>query len=230
MHQVRKKVDPICGMTVEPATAAGSYEYKETVYYFCSTHCLEKFRSDPEAFLHTFAPTALVQPIQIQHARTETSSHQSDGTSRHPGTTYTCPMHPEILRDAPGSCPICGMALEPRTITLDEPENPEIREMSRRFWVSLVLTLPLLMIGMSEFVPSLDLERMMPMPAWSWLELALATPVVLWGAFPFFVRAWQSIVNRSLNMFTLIGLGSIGANAACSLRRQSQQGFDCGSR
>ena len=193
-------------MTVDPATAAGSYEHNGTIYYFCSTHCLEKFRRDPEAFLHLSGPTALVQPIEIQRAKTE-SSHQAEGTSPHLDTTYTCPMHPEIVRDAPGSCPICGMALEPRTVTLDEPENPELREMSGRFWVSLVLTLPLLMIGMSEFVPSLDLERVMPMHAWSWLELALATPVVLWGAFPFFVRAWQSIVNRSLNMFTLIGLG-----------------------
>ena len=100
-------------------------------------------------------------------------------------------MHPEIVRDAPGSCPICGMALEPRTVTLEETDNPELREMSRRFWVSLVLTLPLLVIGMSEFVPALDLERLMPMRAWGWLELLLATPVVLWGAYPFFVRAWQ---------------------------------------
>jgi Cu+-exporting ATPase len=122
-------------------------------------------------------------------------------------TEYTCPMHPEVVRDAPGSCPICGMALEPRTITLAEPENPELREMSRRFWVSVALTIPLLLIGMSEFVPALDLERFMPMRAWSWLELALATPVVLWGAAPFFVRGLQSIINRSLNMFTLIGLG-----------------------
>ncbi|HEV2828652.1 MAG TPA: heavy metal translocating P-type ATPase [Pyrinomonadaceae bacterium] len=207
MHQVGKYVDPVCGMTVEPATAAGSYEHKGTIYYFCSTHCLEKFRRDPEAFLHTSAPTALVQPIQIQRTRTESAFHQPEGTSPHLDATYTCPMHPEIVRDAPGSCPICGMALEPRTITLDAPENLELREMSRRFWVCLALTLPLLMIGMGEFFPSLDLERVMPMRGWSWLELALATPVVLWGASPFFVRAWQSIVNRSLNMFTLIGLG-----------------------
>jgi Cu+-exporting ATPase len=122
-------------------------------------------------------------------------------------TEYTCPMHPEVVRDAPGSCPICGMALEPRIITLAEPENQELREMSRRFWVSVVLTVPLLLIGMNEFVPALDLERFMSMRAWSWLELGLATPVVLWGAAPFFVRGWQSIVNRSLNMFTLIALG-----------------------
>ena len=120
---------------------------------------------------------------------------------------YTCPMHPEIVSDAPGSCPICGMALEPRTVSLDEEENPELAEMSRRFWISLALTVPLLIIAMSEFVPALDLEQLVPMRVWGWLELALATPVVLWGAWPFFVRGLQSIKNRSLNMFTLIGLG-----------------------
>jgi Cu+-exporting ATPase len=122
-------------------------------------------------------------------------------------TIYTCPMHPEVLRDAPGSCPICGMALEPQTVSLAEEENPELAEMSRRFWVSVGLTLPLLLIGMSDLIPTLDLERLMPMRSWGWLELALASPVVLWGAWPFFVRGWQSIKNRSLNMFTLIGLG-----------------------
>jgi Cu+-exporting ATPase len=128
MHQVPKNVDPVCGMTVEPATAAGSHEHNGTIYYFCSTHCLEKFRRDPEVFLHSTVPSALVQPIEIQRARPETASHQPEDASQHPDTTYTCPMHPEIVRDAPGSCPICGMALEPRTITLDEPENPELRK------------------------------------------------------------------------------------------------------
>jgi Cu+-exporting ATPase len=116
-------------------------------------------------------------------------------------------MHPEIVRDAPGSCPICGMALEPRTVSLEEEANPELTEMSRRFWVSLVLTLPLLVIGMSELIPGTPLERIASMRAWGWIQLVLATPVVLWGAWPFFVRGWQSIVNRSLNMFTLISLG-----------------------
>ena len=120
---------------------------------------------------------------------------------------YTCPMHPEIVRDAPGSCPICGMALEPRTVSLEEEENPELAEMSRRFWVSVVLTLPLFLIGMAEMIPGADLDRLCSMQTWGWIELALATPVVLWGAWPFFVRGWQSIVNRSLNMFTLIALG-----------------------
>ena len=120
---------------------------------------------------------------------------------------YTCPMHPEIVRDAPGSCPICGMALEPRTVSLDEEENPELTQMTRRFWICVALSIPLLIIGMSELVPVAPLENILPLGVRGWIELALATPVVLWGAWPFFVRAWQSLVNRSLNMFTLIGVG-----------------------
>jgi Cu+-exporting ATPase len=119
---------------------------------------------------------------------------------------YTCPMHPEIIRDAPGNCPICGMALEPRVFTGAE-ENTELVEMKRRFWISAVLTLPLLVIGMSEFIPSISLQGFIPAPALFWIQLGLASPVVLWGGWPFFVRAWQSVVNRSPNMFTLIGLG-----------------------
>jgi len=127
------------------------------------------------------------------------------------GTTqkieYTCPMHPEIVRDAPGSCPTCGMALEPRTVSLDDEKNPELVEMTRRFWVGVVLSLPLLLIAMSDLLPGNPVIRILPMRAIVWIQLALATPVVLWGGWPFFVRGWQSIVNRSLNMFTLIGLG-----------------------
>jgi Cu+-exporting ATPase len=205
MDEIRKEVDPVCGMTVATATAAGSFEHEGTVYYFCSVHCLDRFRSDPASFLQQPAQSTFAQPIGIQRVKsTETPAHPVASRSL---ITYTCPMHPEIVRDAPGSCPICGMALEPRTVTHDEAENPELAQMSRRFRVSLPLTIPLLIIGMSEFVPTLNLERLMPMRAWSWLAMLLSTPVVLWGASPFFVRAWQSIVNRSLNMFTLIGLG-----------------------
>jgi Cu+-exporting ATPase len=121
-------------------------------------------------------------------------------------TQYTCPMHPEVVRDEPGSCPICGMALEPRLVA-DQDENPELDEMTRRFWISTVLTVPLLIIAMSDLIPRHPLGQVASMPTLQWLELALATPVVLWGGWPFFVRAWQSVVNRSLNMFTLIGLG-----------------------
>jgi Cu+-exporting ATPase len=116
-------------------------------------------------------------------------------------------MHPEIIRDAPGSCPICGMALEPLTITAEEPENEELRDMTRRFWASVVLTIPTLAIGMADLIPGRPLERMLSATLATWAQLALATPVVLWGGWPFFERGWQSVVNRSLNMFTLIALG-----------------------
>jgi Cu+-exporting ATPase len=124
-----------------------------------------------------------------------------------PGSEYTCPMHPEIVREVPGACPICGMALEPRTVTLADEVNPELVDMTRRFWVSAVLSLPLLLIAMSEMFPGNPLTRFVPMRSIVWIQMALATPVVMWGGWPFFVRGWQSFINRSLNMFTLIGLG-----------------------
>jgi Cu+-exporting ATPase len=211
-------IDPVCGMTVDPDLAAGSHEYKGKTHYLCSPHCLQKFRDDPERFLKKPAQPisrhssgiekTAVKPGPV--ATTTAGQAPSPAPESAPGsdkTTYTCPMHPEIVRDAPGNCPICGMALEPRTVSLAEEENPELVEMSRRFWVSVLLTIPLLAIGMSEFIPGADLSRLLPMRVRSWLELVLATPVVLWGAWPFFVRGWQSIQNRSLNMFTLIGLG-----------------------
>ena len=122
-------------------------------------------------------------------------------------TEWTCPMHPEIVRDEPGSCPKCGMALEPRTVTAEEPDDPELSSMTRRFWVSAALSLPLLVLTMGRMIPGLPIERLMSTPAGPWLELLLATPVVLWGGWPFFVRAIDSVRHRSLNMFTLIGLG-----------------------
>src|ERR1700692_4438705 len=121
---------------------------------------------------------------------------------------YTCPMHPEIVRPAPGSCPICGMALEPRTITAAADENPELRDMTRRFWISLALTVPLMTIAMSAMLWPMGLHRILPGATLPWLELALATPVVLWGGWPFFERFCTSLVNRSPNMFTLIGMGT----------------------
>src|SRR5512134_980997 len=120
---------------------------------------------------------------------------------------FTCPMHPEIVRDAPGNCPKCGMALEPRTATVDDEENAELVDMRRRFWVSVALTIPLVAVAMGEHLPGHPLARIATMSTLGWLELVLATPVVLWGGWPFFVRGWQSVVHRSLNMFTLIGLG-----------------------
>ena len=186
-------LDPVCGMTVDPDRAAGSFEYKGQTYYFCSTHCLHRFRENPESFLNkTTAP----QPIGI--------TRQAKPA---PGQKYTCPMHPEIIRDAPGSCPICGMALEPMSVTLDDQTNPELVDMTRRFWIAVVLSIPVFVLGMSDLIPGQPLQRLVPMRTLAWVQLVLATPVVLWSGWPFFERAWQSIVNRSLNMFTLIGLG-----------------------
>ena len=122
-------------------------------------------------------------------------------------TEYVCPMHPQIVRPEPGSCPICGMALEPRFVTAEEEENPELTSMTRRFWVSVALTAPILLAAMGAYLPGAPLEKLISVRALTWVELILATPVVLWGGWPFFVRGWQSIINRSLNMFTLIGLG-----------------------
>lgn len=225
-------IDPICGMTVSPNTAAGSFEYNGQTYYFCSKHCLAKFQAEPESFLNKPATPMMVQPIGIQPASPSRAAgftcpmhpevQDSDpgrcpkcGMALEPTTItapkqrieYTCPMHPEIVRDGPGSCPICGMALEPRTVSLADEGNPELVEMTRRFWVCVALSVPLLIIGMSEFIPRGALDSVLPMNVRGWVELALATPVVLWGAWPFFVRAWQSLVNRALNMFTLIGVG-----------------------
>ena len=123
-------------------------------------------------------------------------------------TEYTCPMHPEIVRDEPGECPTCGMALEPRTVTVEEAPNPELSTMTRRFWIALALTLPLVLVAMADMLPSQPLQRLLPASALLWIELVLATPVVVWAGWPFFVRGWNSIVTRHLNMFTLISMGT----------------------
>ena len=182
--------DPVCGMTVSAAQAAGSFEYQGQKYFFCSLSCLDKFKSDPARFL----TSANTTPIAIQRT-TPTEKGR-----------YTCPMHPEILRDGPGACPICGMALELRAGG-NEEDNVELNEMKRRFWWSVALTLPLLLIAMSDFVPGDPVRSLVAQRSAGWISLALATPVVIWGGWPFFVRGWYSILNRSLNMFTLIALG-----------------------
>jgi P-type Cu+ transporter len=186
-------VDPVCGMTVQPEKAV-AFEHDGRTHYFCSTHCLDKFKANPQGFLDRAQ-----SPVGIHGEPAVTRSSDAE--------LYTCPMHPEIVRDAPGNCPICGMTLEPRTVSLDEEKNPELVDMTRRFWVGVVLTVPLLLIAMSDFVPGNPLEQIVSMRSLGWVQFALATPVVLWGGWPFFVRGWQSIVHRSLNMFTLIGLG-----------------------
>ena len=184
---MKLELDPVCGMTVDPDKAAGSYEYQDKTYYFCNPHCLHRFRENPSQFLQKST-----LPIQIESK---------------PGQKYTCPMHPEIVRDAPGSCPLCGMALEPVTVSLEDEKNPELVDMTRRFWVCLLLTIPVFALGMSDLIPGQPLQHRIGQSTLNWVQLLLATPVVLWGAAPFFQRAWYSVINRSLNMFTLIGLG-----------------------
>jgi Cu+-exporting ATPase len=185
--------DPVCGMNVDTRTAKFHYDLGDTTYYFCSAGCLEKFGADPDRYLNAG------EAAQPQEAAE--------------GTVWTCPMHPQIRRDAPGNCPICGMALEPLEPTAEEQANPELIDMSRRFWVSAALTLPILIVVMSGEILGIEL---LPMGASVWLQLILATPVVLWGGWPFFERMWASLKTRNLNMFTLIGLG-VGAGYAYSL-------------
>jgi Cu+-exporting ATPase len=185
-HQV---IDPVCGMTIDADTAAGSWEYGGQRYYFCNPSCEERFKVDPQRFLHP--------------------SPQEDAPAP-PGTIYTCPMHPEVRQDHPGACPICGMALEPATITLDDSPNEELVDMTRRFWWSLALTAPILAVMLAELLPGQPLHARVGMGALNWVELLLATPVVVWGGRPFFERGAASIVSGHLNMFTLIALG-VGA-------------------
>ncbi len=182
-----KLIDPVCGMQVDPSTAAAHVTHEDREFFFCSPSCRDKFVADPAKYSRPPDPTP--------------------ATRMPAGTEYTCPMHPEIVRSAPGTCPICGMTLEPRTVTLGEDENLELRDMSRRFWVSAALAAPILFLAMADMMPGRPVERLVSARAVIWLELILATPVVLWGGWPFFERGWQSIVNRSPNMFTLIGLG-----------------------
>ncbi len=181
--------DPVCGMSVDPAKAKSSAQHEGKRYFFCSTGCLNKFTANPGAFLEAAPAATMVQPSSA-------------------GTEYVCPMHPEVVSDHPGPCPKCGMALEPRSVGLDEGPNQELMDMTRRFWISAALALPVFLLSMSEMIPGTPVAMRLGGAAFLWIQLLLATPVVLWGGWPFFERAWASIRNRSLNMFTLIGLGT----------------------
>jgi len=180
-------------MASEPETAASKREYGGKTYYFCSESCAAKFTAEPGKFLGA-APAA--------------HGHSSARVAESKEIEYTCPMHPQIVRPGPGACPICGMALEPRTASIEMQENPELAMMSRRFWISVALSLPVLVLSMSDMIPGQPVQHALSMRAISWIEFLLATPVVIWGGWPFFERGWASIVNRSLNMFTLIALGT----------------------
>lgn len=183
-HKVK---DPVCGMMVDPHTTAHRTDHGGRPYYFCSAGCREKFLADPERYVDPSATEAKAEPVPE-------------------GTTYTCPMHPEIRQVGPGSCPICGMALEPVLVSLDTGPNEELIDMTRRFWIGLVLTLPVFVLEMGGHL--LGLDHLISQRTSNWIQMLLATPVVLWAGWPFFQRGWQSLVNRSLNMFTLIAMGT----------------------
>jgi Cu+-exporting ATPase len=227
-------LDPVCGMYVDPAKARGSAEYQGKTYYFCSPRCEQRFKAEPETYLAPKPPSSgLVQlggvapakpqplaPLPLEHSQKGTVTYvcpmdpevrQSSpgpcsvcGMALEPETVeYTCPMHPEIVRDGPGNCPICGMVLEPRVVAgLHEEDDSELRSMQRRFWVGVALSVPLLVLSMAV------MPEKLPLGWHEWLQFALATPVVLWGGWPFFQRGWASLVNRRLNMFTLIAMGT----------------------
>jgi Cu+-exporting ATPase len=200
-------------------------DYEGRTLHFCSAHCLRKFQENPSAYLApqksagvqgtASAGTRYVCPMDPEVRQDHPGACPRCGMALEPETPvapasrteYVCPMHPEVVRSEPGACPICGMALEPRTVTLEE-ENPELKDMARRFWVSLALSVPVFLSAMGHMLPGSPLEVLAPSHFWPWFELVLATPVVLWGGWPFFVRCWASLVNRALNMFTLIGLGT----------------------
>ena len=185
-------IDPVCGMTVQPATAAGSYEHQGKTYYFCATSCLTKFRTEPTYYLtppEQRAPRVMPVP--------------SGGV-----VEYICPMDPEVLETKPGACRICGMALEPKVLSLDDERNPELEDMSRRFWACLGPSVLVMILAMVDMVPGLSLSQDFTGSTRNWVQWLLATPVVLWGGWPFFQRGWISVVNWAPNMFTLIAMGT----------------------
>ncbi len=183
-HQVK---DPVCGMMVDPHATQHKAEHAGRPYYFCSAGCRAKFLAEPERYLDPAAAAARADPVPE-------------------GTIYTCPMHPEIRQVGPGSCPICGMALEPVLVSLEAEPNLELIDMRRRFWVGLVLTIPVFLLEMGGHL--LGLDHLVSQRSSNWIQLIFATPVVLWAGWPFFQRGWQSLVTRNLNMFTLIAMGT----------------------
>ena len=225
-------------MNVDPATTKHVYGIAGKNYYFCCAPCGEKFKADPNKYLNATVPAKPSGLITLGAAKSTTPGKvtkapayvcpmcpevrepkpgacpscgmalEADVPVASTRTEYTCPMHPEIVRSAPGSCPICGMALEPRTVTAAAEENPELRNMTRRFWISLALTAPLMAIAMVSMMRPRAFLLFFGGAELTWFEFVLATPVVLWAGWPFFQRFWTSLVNRSPNMFTLIGMGT----------------------
>ena len=212
--------DPVCGMQVEPAKARGRHVHAGKEYLFCCPGCAEKFKASPETYLAprpqpsgmslTVLGNAPVQPHPPAPASSAVPSPlPAPAGGAEAEIEYTCPMDPQIVQRGPGICPICGMALEPRVVSgAVAPRNVELISMTRRLWGSAVLTVPLLLLGMAGWFGLGSLLRGMPSQVRAWLELALATPVVLWGGAPFFERGWQSLLRWRWNMFTLIAIGT----------------------
>ena len=214
-------IDPVCGMTVDEHAAAGNVVFADKTYHFCSQHCLEKFQANPTEYLQPVAILAAQAaggytcPMHMEVRQATPGSCPKCGMALEPVapvpaksnvTEYFCPMHPEVVRNEPGNCPICGMTLEPR-ISVTEEENPELMDMTRRFWISTVLALPVFVMAMAaDMVPGF-VPQWISFPRLQLVEFLMATPVVLWGGWPFFQRGWASLLTRHLNMFTLIALG-----------------------
>jgi Cu+-exporting ATPase len=192
-QQAEVAIDPVCGMTVKRVTAKHRLEYRSNEYLFCCARCRERFQADPESFL---------KPKESQPEQAATRRPEPAAAS---GTIYTCPMDPEVRQVGPGTCPICGMALEPEQVSLDQGPDPELTDMTRRFWIALALTVPVFAIEMGRHLGLMHQFS----PVWSnWISFLLSTPVVLWTGAPFFVRGWRSVVSGHLNMFTLIAMGT----------------------
>lgn len=236
-----KAKDPVCGMNVNRAAAKWKTDHGGETYFFCNERCRTKFTQDPARYLGqpvvtvyastgpTSAAPAFAVPVAIAPA-SDAAVIAKEAATR---GEFTCPMHPEIVRDQPGSCPVCGMALEPRTLTRDEGPNPELVDMRRRFAWSVAPAVLVLFLGMSDIIPGEPIAHVLSSRAMHWIEFALATPVVLWAGWPFFERGAASVVHRNLNMFTLIALGtgsaylfSVVATVAPGLFPQSLRGMD----
>ena len=221
-------IDPVCGMTVDPKTAAASFAYEGTIYYFCCQGCLTKFRADPERYLSPGAAkeamstipappgTKYVCPMCPEVLEEKPVPCPKCGMALEPDsvqplptkTEYVCPMHPEVVQDEPGACPKCGMALEARTVTAEEELNPELVDMARRFWVALGPAAVVFLLAMSHMIPGHPMHHLLSDTQSAWVQFLFSTPVVLWAGWPFFQRGWASIVHRSPNMFTLIAIGT----------------------
>ncbi|RYZ92975.1 MAG: YHS domain-containing protein, partial [Proteobacteria bacterium] len=181
--------DTVCGMQIDAASAkGGNSEFEGRTYYFCNPKCKTKFDLEPSKY--TTEKSAQVEPPAVA------------------GAIYICPMHPEVRKDGPGNCPICGMALEPEEVSLDEAENPELKDFTRRLWVSSALSIPLFLLAMSDLIPGRPVQQLISNQFMAYLQFALATPVVLWGGWPFFERGYVSVRTMKLNMFTLIAIGT----------------------